>query len=192
VPEETGFARIVSLACHDLRTPLATVQGFARTIPRVADLTEEPARHLRMIDEAAAEMAELLDQLSVLARIERGVYEPALVERDSLEVARAAGERVPGVQVEGAGAPVRVDAAVVERSLASLARAALRHGGLSSVQMKVRGAGLTISPTTAESAPVLGGKELRDLGTAVAWRVIEAQGGSLALDGKALAVRLPE
>jgi signal transduction histidine kinase len=192
VPEETGFARIVSLACHDLRTPLATVQGFARTIPRVADLAEEPARHLRMIDEAAAEMAELLDQLSALARIERGVYEPALVERDSLELARAAGERVPGVQVEGTGATVRVDAGGVERSLASLARAALRHGGLSTVQLKVRGAEVTISPTTAESAPVLGGKELRDLGTAVARRVIEALGGSLALKGKALAIALPE
>ena len=192
MPEEAGFARIVSLACHDLRTPLATVQGFARTIPRVTDLAEEPARHLRMIDEAAVEMAELLDQLSTLARIERGVYDPALVERDSLELARAAGERVPGVHVEGAGATVRVDPDAVERSLASLARAALRHAGLSAVHMKVRGAGLTISPTTSESAPILGGEVLRDLGTAVAWRVIEELGGSLALKGKALAIRLPE
>lgn len=192
MPEDSGFARIVSLACHDLRTPLATVQGFARTIPRLAELPAQPARHLRMIDEAAAEMAGLLDQLGLLARIERGVYEPNIVERDSLELARRAAERVPGVQVEGSGAPVRVDEQAAERSLASLARAALRHGGLEEVRMDVRGGELTISPTTPDSAPVLAGEELRDLGTAVARRVLEELGGSLALDDDTLAVRLPE
>src|SRR6266487_4294164 len=167
------------MACHDLRTPLATVQGFARTIPRVADLPEQPAKHLRMIDEAAAEMAGLLDQVGVLARIERGVYEPNLVERDSLELAQAAGTRISGVQVEGTGAPVRVDPENVERSRAAFARAALRHGGLAEVRMEVRGAEIVISPTTPDSAPVLAGEELRDLGVAVARRVIEELGGSL-------------
>jgi signal transduction histidine kinase len=192
VPEDSGFARIVSLACHDLRTPLATVQGFARTIPRFADLPEQPARHLRMIDEAASEMAGLLDQVGLLARIERGVYQPNLVERDSLELARAAAERVPGVRVQGSGARVPVDEEAVVRSLASLARAALRHGGLAEVRMDVHGSELTISPTTAESAPVFAGEELRDLGTAVARRVLEELGGSLSLDQNSLLVRLPQ
>jgi signal transduction histidine kinase len=30
--------KLVSLACHDLRTPLATVYGFARTITRADGL----------------------------------------------------------------------------------------------------------------------------------------------------------
>ena len=34
VTDETTFPKLVSLACHDLRTPLATVYGFARTIAR--------------------------------------------------------------------------------------------------------------------------------------------------------------
>ena len=29
---DTSFARLVSLACHDVRTPLATVHGFAKTL----------------------------------------------------------------------------------------------------------------------------------------------------------------
>ena len=190
--EDSSFARLISLACHDLRTPLATVQGFARTIPRVAELPEQPARHLQMIDEAAAEMAGLLDQVSILARIERGEYEPNLAERDSLELARAAAARGPGVRAEGSGAAVRVDPDAVERSLAALARAALRHGGLTEVRMEVRGPEVAISPTTPESAPVLGGEELRDLGTEVARQVIDALGGSLSLEREALLVRLPQ
>jgi len=183
---------MISLACHDLRTPLATVQGFARTIPRVSDLPEQAARHLRMIDEAASEMAALLDQLGLLARIERGAYEPNLVERDSLELARAAAERQAGVEVEGSGAPVRVDGDPAERSLAALARAALRHGGLEAVRLEARGPELALSPTTSESASVLTGEDLRDLGAAIARRVLEAGGGSVALEGDTLFVRLPQ
>src|SRR5205814_2018492 len=44
--EETRFARLVSLACHDLRTPLATVVGFAHTLTRQGEL-EEPAAEVR-------------------------------------------------------------------------------------------------------------------------------------------------
>ena len=36
------FPRLVSLACHDLRTPLATVFGFARTLVRMEGLGEHP------------------------------------------------------------------------------------------------------------------------------------------------------
>ena len=192
MPEDPSFSQIVSLACHDLRTPLATIQGFARTIPRVADLPEQPARHLAMIDEAAAEMAGLLDQVGLLARIERGAYEPNLIEADSLELARGAAERVSGVRVDGTGARVRVDPEAVERSLAAFARTALRHGGLTEVRLDVRGAEIGISPTTPESAPVLAGSELRDLGAAIAHRVVDELGGSLALEGDAFVVRLPQ
>ena len=32
--DDASFPRLVSLACHDVRTPLATVFGFARMIER--------------------------------------------------------------------------------------------------------------------------------------------------------------
>src|SRR5437870_1213253 len=38
---DNRFPRLVSLACHDLRTPLATVYGFARTRTRVRALAGE-------------------------------------------------------------------------------------------------------------------------------------------------------
>jgi len=36
VENDTFFARLVSLACHDVRTPLATVNGFVKTLERTA------------------------------------------------------------------------------------------------------------------------------------------------------------
>src|SRR5213592_5142205 len=87
---DTSFPRLVSLAAHDLRTPLATIHGFAQTLVRMGDLGEPKQRYLEMIDSAALQLAELLDELGVAARIEGGRYEPALQSADTLELARGA------------------------------------------------------------------------------------------------------
>src|SRR5438105_3818369 len=63
--QDTSFARLVSLACHDLRTPLATVHGFARTISRTGDLQEPQSRYVEMIEAASGQLAELLEELSL-------------------------------------------------------------------------------------------------------------------------------
>jgi signal transduction histidine kinase len=82
------FSRLVSLACHDLRTPLATVQGFAKTMLRMDALDEEKRlRYLGLIDTSAEELASLLDLLSLAARIEGGRYDPVVREVDSLSLA---------------------------------------------------------------------------------------------------------
>src|SRR5436305_5389068 len=84
---ESRFPRVVSLACHDLRTPLATVYGFARTLTRAGNLDERTLRFLEMIEEASEQMTTLLDELGVAARIEGKRWEPALVEADTRELA---------------------------------------------------------------------------------------------------------
>jgi hypothetical protein len=48
-----------------------------------------------------------------------------------------------------------------------------------------------VSPITPSSAPVVLGEDLRDLGAAVAVRVVRALGGSVGLDGETLVVALP-
>ena len=188
------FPRLVSLAAHDLRTPLATIHGFAQTLVRMGDLGEPKQRYMEMIDRAALQLAELLDELGVAARIEGGRYEPALRRVDTLELARAAAEQLgeERVVVAGEGGEVEVDLEAVERGVAALAQAALRHGGLEQVELRVDGATIAISPVTASSGPVLLGEELRDLGAAVAVIVIRALRGSGSLDGDTLAVKLPE
>ena len=69
------FPRLVSLACHDLRTPLATVLGFTQTLARLDQLEEPASRYLEMIGAASAQLGELVDELALGARIEAGRYE---------------------------------------------------------------------------------------------------------------------
>src|SRR5215211_3241489 len=105
-----SFSRFVSLACHDLRTPLATVSGFAHTLDGMDEIGQPAGRYVAIMRSAGEQMGELLDALGLVARIEGGRYEPALVEADSLELAEAAaaklGERASAA---GSGGRVRVD-----------------------------------------------------------------------------------
>ncbi len=192
--QDSDFARLVMLACHDLRTPLATVHGFAQTLARLGELEDPAPRYLEMINAASGQMADLLDELSLGARIEAGRYEPVRKELNTLELARAAAATLgeERVEVTGEGAPVEVDADATDRAVSALARCALRHGGLEQVRLAVRGAALDLSPVTPASAPVLLGEDLRDLGAAVAVRLIRAHGGSVELAGETLQVRLTQ
>jgi signal transduction histidine kinase len=190
VPDDRTFAQLVSLACHDVRTPLATVHGFVKTIERTVELAPPTDRYMAMIGAASAEMAELLDTLSVAARIEAGRYDPTRRPADTLELARNAEERLEGVQVTGEGAQLETDVETVDRALSSLVRCALRHGGLDAVAVVVRGAEIDVSPITAASAPVVLGEDLRDLRAAVAVRVLRTLGGDATVSGDVLTIRL--
>ena len=188
--DDASFAQLVSLACHDVRTPLATVHGFAKTLERTVELDAPADRYVEMIGLASTEMAELLDTLSVAARIESGRYDPARRSIDTLELARHAQERLDGVDVRGEGTAIETDVEAVDRAVTSLARCALRHGGLDQVAVVVDGAEISVSPITPASAPVVLGDDLRDLRAAVAVRLIRALGGDVRVDGETLVVRL--
>jgi signal transduction histidine kinase len=181
------FSRLVSLACHDLRTPLATVYGFARTLNRMEERDERTGRFLGMIEEAAEQMTELLDALGVVARIEGGRWEPVLREVDTLELARGGDERI---EATGSGETIATDVEAVERGLHALALAALRHGPVDRVTWTVHGRQLELAPVTEAAGPVVSGEGVRDLGSLVARAVIEQLGGSLELAGTTLRVRL--
>jgi len=191
---DTSFPRLVSLAAHDLRTPLATIHGFAQTLVRMGDLDDTKQRYMEMIDAASRQLAELLDELGLAARIKGGRYEPNLQPVDTLELARGAAEELgeERVRVGGSSATVQVDVDATKRGVAALVQAALRHGGFDEVDCHAEGAALTIRPVTPASGPVLLGEDLRDLGAAVAVLLIEELGGSVTMDGDAVVVRLPE
>jgi signal transduction histidine kinase len=192
VTDDTYFARLVSLGCPDVRTPLATVHGFARTLERTVELEPPADRYVEMIGQASAQMAELLDELSLVARIEAGRYEPGLREADTLALARDAQTRLGAdlVHVDGEGATVATDVENVGRGVSALVQSVLRHGGLDDVHVTVRGREIAVSPVTPASAPVVLGEDLRDLGAAVAVRAIRHLGGEVAVDGDTLTIRL--
>ena len=190
--ENDVFARLVSLACHDLRTPLATVHGFATTLARAGDLEPPADRYVEMIDAASAQLAELIDELSLAARIESGRYDPTPREGDTLELAQAAAARLgeDRVQVTGSGATIETDTDAVERGLAALFQSALRHGGLDRVEAVVDGSEIRLSRVTAASAPVVLGDDLRDLGAAVAVLLVRRLGGSVTVAAETLTISL--
>ncbi len=189
---DSSFARLVSLACHDVRTPLATVHGFVKTLERTLELEPPTDRYMEIIGQASLQMAELLDELSLAARIESGRYEPVLRETDTLVLARGAQERLgeDRVAVTGEGGPVSTDVDAVGRGVSALVQSALRHGGLDEVAVAARGAEIDVGPVTPASARVVLGEDLRDLGAAVAVRLVDALGGTVSLEGETLTIRL--
>jgi signal transduction histidine kinase len=187
MPSDERFPRVVSLACHDLRTPLATIYGFARTLTRANELDERSQRFLSMIEQAAEQMTGLLDELGTAARIQAGRWEPGLREVSTLELASSDDERIAAV---GDGVEVQTEADIVARSLQALALAALRHGPVDTVTWTVHGRSLELAPITEAAASVVTGSELRDLGSLVARYVLEELGGSLELDRETLRVQL--
>lgn len=186
------FALVVSLACHDLRTPLATVSGFAKTLTRLENVGEPANRYLGMIEAASQQLADLLDDLALAARIEGARWEPVLREVDSLELTRCAVEPLgDSVDVSGAGASVGVEPDAIGRAVYSLARCAIRHGGLEQLNVRVEGPTVALGPVPDDAAPICLGEDVRDLGAVVAVSAIAAVGGATELDGETLLVRLP-
>src|SRR5262249_31701767 len=157
------FPRLVSLACHDLRTPLATVFGFARTLVKMEGLGDPVARYIAMIDQASFQLGELLDELAIAARIESGRYEPTPAEIGTAELAQHAREALgeERVGVSGDGGPVNVDVAATKRAVTSLVRCTLRHGGLDHVDVVARDGEVAVSPVPSAARPVVLGEDLR-------------------------------
>jgi signal transduction histidine kinase len=193
VASQSIFAQLVSLACHDLRTPLATASGFAHTLQRLDSLGEPADRYVDMIGAASEQMGELLDLLGAAARIEAGRFDVQAREADSRELVDAAVARLDGRAVaEGGGATVQLDPSWAETSLAALAECIRRHGALDQVTLAVDGAAVSIRPLVEGVGPIALGEDLKDFGAAVGTRVLGAMGTEIRPDGERLVVRLPQ
>jgi signal transduction histidine kinase len=187
------FAQLVSLACHDLRTPLATASGFARTLQRLDQIGQPADRYAEMIGAATDQMAALLDLLSVAARVEDGRFEPEARAVNSRELADAAAKRADSgrIKVTGEGADVETDPHWAPLSLGALAEAARRHGGLEQVTLTVNGEEIAIGPIVDKAGPIAAGQDLRDFAAAVGARVLQAGGAAVEVDAERLLVRFP-
>ena len=182
--EELG--QLVWVACHDLRTPLATVNAVAKMMIRQGELGERDQRFAGMIDRAAGELASLVERLALVARIASGSWEPELREVDTLELAAAN----PAITVEGSGATVSTDRDACAAALAGLAAAGLRHSGGTTIAWTVAGAVLLLAPLEAEAAALVAGPASRDLDALVARAVLERLGARLALAADGIRVEL--
>jgi signal transduction histidine kinase len=127
-------SRMISTLAHDVRTPLASVQGAAKTLLRLRGQLDpsEEEELLRGIERQATRLARLATGLLDLARLEEGRLVLDLREVDLraavLEALSSADpERRIGVQVEP-GIRLLADPDRLDQVLVNLATNCLRHG----------------------------------------------------------------
>ena len=124
----------ISLAAHELRTPVTTVYGLAATLAR-RDLPAETEKELReTLYQQSERMSRLVEQLLDMSRLDAASVEvsPELValkpELEAIVRLSAAG-REQEVLIETPGTEnVVVDRSVLERVVGNLITNALRHG----------------------------------------------------------------
>ena len=131
---EERLRRFLSDASHELRTPLASIRGYAELFRMGATRTpEEVDRAMRRIEEEAARMGLLVEDLLALARLDelrdpvRTPVDLARIARDAVDDARATAPERPFELDAEAGATVLGDPGELRQVLANLLRNAVVH-----------------------------------------------------------------
>ena len=194
MPDDSrGFPEQISAACHDLRTPLASAYGFARTLERLGAVEGEHARYLSLVVEATEELGRLIDCLALLARAEDGRIVLDRTTLQSRALADAAIDAVPGNRLSalGAGATIEVDAARAAAGLAWLAEAVVHAvPGDDPLEIDARPDGAFALGPLSEVAGDRMADGAGDLRALAALAVARAHGGTLAREERQIVLRL--
>jgi signal transduction histidine kinase len=125
----------ISLAAHELRTPVTTIRGFATTLQHLRDrLEDEKVRDLeRVLVEQTERLARLVEQLLDLSRLDAEVIEihpePVALRAQVEQIVTAAAPDAKAVQIDvPADAVAIVDRNVLDRVLTNLVSNAFRYG----------------------------------------------------------------
>jgi two-component system OmpR family sensor kinase len=203
---EDRLRRFLADASHELRTPLASIRGYAELFRMGAARDEiEAAKAMQRIEDEAARMGVLVEDLLTLARLDEIAETPhtevdlGALAGDAVSDARAtAPDRTIGLEV-GAHSPVQGDAHQLRQVLANLLRNALVHtpagtgidvavgdvDGHVRLQVRDHGPGL---PASADADALFerfwraeGGRERgragAGLGLAIVAAIVDAHGG---------------
>jgi two-component system sensor histidine kinase KdpD len=138
---KTALLRAVS---HDLRTPLTSVVAAGHALGSDSLADDERAELSESVVSEATRLADLVDKLLDLSRLQAGAAPPRAdwVSVEELVTAAAeTGQREPlhyTLRVDPGVPEIRADAAQLERALANLLENARRHGGGRLVDVHVR------------------------------------------------------
>jgi signal transduction histidine kinase len=134
-PVQEAFLAILS---HELRTPITTIFAGSSVLARRAGLSSSATRTLAGdISAEAARLYDLVEDLLVLARLERRVLdpldEPVLIQRAVDTTIRIVVERHGDVPIERRGdpgaPPVHGDATYVDQACRNLVMSSIRYAG---------------------------------------------------------------
>ena len=131
---EDRLRQFIADASHELRTPLTSIRGYAELFRSgAATNPEDTEKAMRRIEDEAARMGVLVEDLLMLARLDEVAELPhvnvdlQMLARDAVDDARAtAPNRSIDIEVDG-GATVVGEAHQLRQVLGNLLRNALMH-----------------------------------------------------------------
>jgi len=144
---EERLRRFVGDASHELRTPLTSIRGYAELFRRGAgSRPEDLAKAMTRIEEEAARMGLLVEDLLLLARLDQGrpleqaPVDLAVVAADAVSDARAVEPARP-IELETEGSCVVIgDDARLRQAVANLVTNALQHTATGTeIRVRLRG-----------------------------------------------------
>jgi signal transduction histidine kinase len=208
---ESRKDRFLSLAAHELKTPLTSIKGFSYSLARRLEKGEpSDPRHVQVLERQAERLHALLEEMLEVSRIETGRFvlhqEPCevveLVEAARRSLRRLGADADVEAHVEPS-LPLLADRERIERALTAMV---LRARGLGPVRIDAGRRGVTAEVRvhwTGDPLPDPQGalgphweqpqQQRQGLGMAllIALKAAELHGGSLSAETHAFVLHLP-
>ena len=136
-PAKGGNERLLSLASHELRTPVSVISGYLRMLQRdAASLTDRQRKKVDEAEKACVKLVGLLGEISELAQLGDGrtrlkteAFDLLVLLHEIVDQANMTSDRGIRVVLRGGEGPAMMhgDAGPLRTAFSSLVRAAVRE-----------------------------------------------------------------